>query len=214
MTSRTTTLACLLALAAVACGGKSVDVDVADAGADGPAPVPATGCPQVEPGFGGACSKLQLQCEYGGDPRSTCNHVWTCGSTGWETTFGNDPHCPSSNAASCPAQLAGVDVGGACGEAGAICNYSTTGASRWCACMFLGGPIMPDGGDNPYTWQCGYPPPSGCPGVRPRLGTPCTEADLECDYSVCGVPSGLSTQCNATTGTWVTGMGSVCGGAN
>ncbi|HEX7601756.1 MAG TPA: hypothetical protein VF316_09130 [Polyangiaceae bacterium] len=213
MSSRTY-LACLLAFAAFACGGKSLDSVGGDAGDGGPEPGPASGCPQVAPGIGDSCSKLQLQCEYGGDPRSACNDVWTCTSMGWDTTFGNDPHCPSSNAGSCPASIAGLDVGGTCGDSGAICDYSTSSASRWCACTFLGGPIMMDGGGSQYTWQCAYQASSGCPALRPRLGTVCTQADLECDYSVCGAPYGLSVQCNGTTGTWVTGFGSVCAGGN
>lgn len=215
---------CLVFLVAitplVACGGKT-DGDFDGGGGDGggsdggpgPGPGPTNGCPQAEPTGGGSCSKLQLECEYGGDARTVCNHVWTCTSSGWDTTFNGDPSCPSTNSPACPASIDGVSPGSVCGDPGTTCNYSTTGATDWCACTFMGGPIQLDGG-NPYTWQCSYSQGGACPAVRPRLGTSCSQHDLECDYSVCGVPNGLSVLCNSTTNTWVTGFGSVCAGAN
>ena len=199
---------------AVACGGKT-DGDFDGGGGDGGGtdggPGPSGPCPQAEPSYGAACSQANLECEYGGDPRTTCNRVWSCAGGSWAMAKTGDPTCPSTNSAACPSDASLAS--GACGDPGATCDYSTSGASRWCACTFMGGPVQIDGG-NQYTWQCGFGTMSGCPALRPRLGSACAQPDLECDYSVCGIPMGLSVRCEGSTGTWVTGFGMVCAGAN
>jgi len=133
-------------------------MDIPDGGGGGgdggPGPGPSPYCPQSEPTYGDACSKPNLECEYGSDPRSTCNDLWTCTSSGWAMAKAGDPTCPSTSSPSCPPSLSGVEVGGACGDPGAVCNYSTSSQTEWCVCGFMGGPIMMDGGSQ-YTWQCG-----------------------------------------------------------
>ncbi len=96
---------------------------------------------------------------------------------------------------------------------GAQCNYSTSSATRFCMCTYMGGPPMMDGGMNP-TWQCTYPAQMGCPAARPRIGAPCSQPSLDCTYDVCGAPMGLTFQCSAQTGTWIGGFMDACGGAN
>jgi hypothetical protein len=208
----------LMMLSAVACGGKVDDV-IPDAGSDGevapdatPPPPLDPGCPAAQPTDGTACAKEGLECEYGPDPRWTCNWVASCYQGRWSVTTTNDAWCPtpSENPAACPGSFTEASQAGVCDAPGTPCQY----AEGWCSCMFFGGPPLPDGGGQDYSWQCGFGLATGCPASRPRLGTSCTAPDLDCEYSACDQPSGLSVRCDVSTHTWAEGFGSVCAGAS
>lgn len=206
-------------LALVACGGKTSDV-VTDAGGpdDGvdakPHPTPAPDCPTAQPQDGSSCTKEGIACEYGDDPRYTCNWVASCTQGRWSVSTTNSAWCPTPqpNPASCPATHDLAVQGGDCTDIGVPCEYP----EGWCSCIDVGGPPMPDGGGPQAMWMCQSSAQftQGCPSTRPRLGTACAQADVQCSYSPCGSPDGLSVQCDSTTMTWAPGFGDLCGGAN
>jgi hypothetical protein len=211
MTSR----ACFILFAfVVACGGKTSDITDGGGGNDG-GPQPGPDCPTSVPAEGASCKIDALQCEYGGDPRSVCNTIAVCNKGSWTYFKGGDPSCPTpaTNPPDCPATLAQVQVGAKCPSMGEACNYSTSSATQFCTCSYMGGPVDLDGGFS-GTWQCGAPFETGCPTARPRIGAACSQPDLNCSYDSCGAPSGLSFQCSGQTGTWIQGFGDVCAGAN
>jgi hypothetical protein len=221
MTSR---FLCLALFAfAPACGGLDVFIDggtdgnTNSDGGPGPGPGPGPNCPTSAPSASSACSKDGMQCEYGGDARFTCNAVATCSSLGnlggpgtWSYAA-TSSDCPTVSAPQCPAMFNELQPGSSCPSLGATCNYSSGAATQFCTCGSQGGPILLDGGDT--TWQCGSPQ-QGCPAVRPHLGATCTQPSLQCDYDVCGEPSGLGVQCDPNLGTWVQGMPVACLQAN
>jgi hypothetical protein len=197
-----------------ACGGKSLDNDDGGNGNDGGNNVdggPGPDCPVSQPQEGAHCSIETLECEYGSDPRSTCNNVLTCSNGSWTMPKPFDDSCPTgANAPACPASPSSAT--GTCSDLGLACNYSTSQKTQFCSCNWMGGPPIEDGGTT-ATWQCGFNTATGCPAVRPTIGATCSMADLNCNYDVCGAPQGLSFQCNGKTGTWITGFGDVCAGA-
>jgi hypothetical protein len=202
-------------VAAVGCGG-DVFGPTGDGGGDtqngdgGPGPGPD--CPSSVPNDGTACMANGVSCEYGGDPRWTCNNVATCANNVWSVATSDKTTCPTTNVLGCPASESSIQPGMACMPLGLSCNYSNASATSFCACIYLGGPIHVDGG-NGAQWQCTNLL-AGCPAERPRLGSSCTSAALDCDYAVCGAPSGLSVQCDGTTNTWVEGSPSACAQGN
>ncbi len=202
-----------------ACGGIA---DLGDGGSTpdsgnpdgGPGPGPSPDCPTSPPTQSSSCSKNGIQCEYGNDVRFTCNQIVACTNGSWDYAFNGDPSCPTpQNPSACPATFEQVQQGASCTPMGTSCNYSNSTATRFCECNFMGGPIQIDGGPG-ATWECGFGTATGCPSVRPRIGTKCSQTDLNCSYDVCGAPSGLSFQCSSQTMTWVQGFGDVCAGAN
>ncbi len=214
MTSRLFFFA-LVAAATVACGGKTDDV-IVDGGGDGPingdsGPGPGPSCPASAPNPSSACSIDGIQCEYGTDPRWTCNTVAMCmGGTWLFGDFGGQG-CPTVSGSDCPAAFSDIHQGDSCTETNAPCNYSSSSATEFCICGSLGGPVQLDGGHD--QWQCSAPQ-EGCPAAKPHLGATCAQANLQCDYSVCGEPNGLSVQCDPSTSTWVEGPTAVCAMAN
>jgi len=203
------------AFALAACGGKTDSSPPGtDAGTDGFVhPTPSLPCPTDQPADGASCTHDGVECEYGSDPRYTCNWVATCSNGMWSSSTSNDAWCPTpqANPAACPATYGQP---GACtdSDVGAPCQY----AEGWCSCIFVGGPPTPDGGGPDTSWMCfdQATMTSGCPKSRPRLGTACAQGDLECDYSPCGTPSGLAVQCDSSTLTWAQSFGSPCAGAS
>jgi len=207
----------VLGIFLAACGGKSLDND--DAGGDGGNngdsshndSGPGPNCPTTQPKEGDACSINKLECEYGGDVRSTCNEVFTCLGGSWTVPKPFDQSCPTGdNAPSCPASPSAAT--GSCSDMGLACNYSTSQKTEFCTCNYMGGPPMLDGGMQ-ATWQCSFGSSTGCPAARPKIGATCTQPDLNCNYDVCGFPQGLSFMCSGDTNTWVEGFGDVCAGA-
>jgi hypothetical protein len=204
----------VLSILIVGCGGKSLDNG--DGGNDGDGgngsdSGPGPNCPTSLPQQGADCAIEGLQCEYGSDVRSTCNTVVTCASGGWTMPQPNDPSCPTvANAPQCPQSAAAAT--GSCSNMGLACNYSTSSQTQFCTCEFMGGPPIEDGGTTP-SWECSFGTSTGCPAVRPKIGSSCSLPDVNCSYDVCGAPQGLSFQCSSKTGTWIEGMGDVCAGA-
>ncbi len=215
----TSRLLLVLSIILVGCGGKSLDNGDGGNGDDGGNSdggnggdsSPGPDCPTSAPQQASSCSIEGLECEYGGDIRSTCNTVVTCTSGAWVMPKPDSQGCPTAaNAPSCPASPASAT--GACTDLDLACNYSTSSETEFCTCNYLGGPPMIDGG-TPASWQCSSGTSTGCPAVRPKIGASCGAPDLNCNYDVCGVPQGLSFQCNSKTGTWISGFGDVCAGA-
>jgi hypothetical protein len=212
MTSRIASLGVLAFIGG--CGGQ-IDVNPDGGGNDGgtsdgsvnDATPPGPNCPVQAPNGGSSCMIANIQCEYGSDPRWTCNAVATCTGTAWTIASENGPTCPTTNDQDCPTILGYVQQGAACAPTGTDCNYSTSSTTTFCDCTNLGGPINADGGG--AVWTCSAPEPS-CPSARPHLGATCTNPGLECDYGICGVPDGLDVQCDMSTGTWVGSAGGVC----
>jgi len=193
----------------VGCGGVtagSIDGDGGGGGDDGGGP--SRGCPVSAPSIGSGCSTESLECEYGNDPRWSCNTVTRCKGGAWSKVQSNDSTCPTpaTNPAACPASR--TQASGACSVEGTACNYE----GHWCACGFNGGPWMIDGGNS--SWQCGGGTFASCPATRPHIGSACPKTMLECDYGVCGLPQGLSVECGANTLTWVSSAGPVCAKAD
>jgi hypothetical protein len=203
----------VLSILLAACGGKSLDNDDggnSDGGNNGDS-APGPNCPTSLPSQASSCSIEGLECEYGNDPRSTCNTVVTCTNGGWTIPKPNAQGCPTGpNSSSCPASESAAT--GTCTDMGLACNYSTSSETRFCTCNYMGGPPMLDGGFT-ASWQCSFGTATGCPAERPKIGTTCSQPDLDCNYDVCGAPQGLSFQCSSKTGTWVEGFGDVCAGA-
>lgn len=208
----------LAVVGAGACGGKTDSTQGQDAGTDsdvGPDgfvhPTPALPCPTVQPADGTACSKSGIECEYGDDPRWTCNWIATCDGARWSVATTNDAWCPTpaTNPDACPATFAAAQQGNSCDAPGTPCQY----AQGFCACSWIDAPPMPDAGQL-YDWQCAWGPAAGCPAKRPRLGTSCNDPSLGCDYGACDVPTGLSVSCDPDTMTWTENFGSLCAGAN
>ena len=183
----------------VGCGGIALTNN--DGGHDAPSP---SGCPSSESGSGSACSTEGLQCEYGTGDRWTCNDIVKCSSGSWSITSSTS-EC-SANSSGCPPTM--TDATGSCSDRGLACDYSTAAVTKFCTCGISGGPIQPDGG---VYWACVPTQSGGCPAARPRIGETCSQAGLQCSYDICGVPSGLSFECSATTSTWVEGPAEFCG---
>jgi len=195
----------------LACGG-ALDGSLTDGGGDeGDANPPASGCPSSQPLAGSACGTESIECEYGSDPRWTCNIVTTCQNGAWSSSQAKDGTCPTTSSEGCPASMNDIDVGSKCSPLGLLCNYTSSTSTSFCTCNQLGGPIFVDGGAN---WSCNVPSMTGCPAVRPRIGTSCAQAGMECDYSICGLPSGLGVVCDPSTSTWAEHMSGLCAGAN
>jgi hypothetical protein len=203
----------VLSIILAGCGGKSLDNDDGGNGSDGGNngdSSPGPNCP-ASAQEGDHCSVEGIECEYGSDIRSSCNKVLTCSNGTFTMSKGFDPTCPTSaNSPSCPASPSSAT--GTCSDLGLACNYSTSTQTQFCTCNYMGGPPMIDGGMI-ANWQCSFGTATGCPAVRPKIGSSCSQPDLDCNYDVCGAPQGLSFQCNAKTGTWVEGFGDVCAGA-
>ena len=177
-------------------------------------PASSSGCPSTAPAAGSACGSgvldggaAGLECEYGADPRFTCNVVATCASGQW--VIGSQASdCPTTNSPECPATI-GCLQGSACSQSGARCNYSTTTTTDFCACT--GGVLLPPLFKTTLAWRCSSPPANGCPGARPPLGSTCAQPGITCDYAdyPCngGFPSGLVVGCHPTLGVWVSALG-------
>jgi hypothetical protein len=140
-------------------------------------------CPASPPTGGSACSDVGLECEYGSSPSVACDEVAKCEASGWTLTEGS---CPPPT---CPATYADVPQGKACTPEGLDCAY----ALGECNCSH---PELVTVGQGPV-WECSTPA-KGCPEFRPRLGTPCSQPALECDYGYC--TGGDAVEC--LDGTW------------
>ena len=180
----------LFAIGIVACGGNVFEGG--DAGND----AGSTYCPTTPPASGSACNDPQLYCEWGSDPNLSCNTIGQCTGGQWniQQPYGVCPTPP--NGSDCPSSFASVPVGDHCGAlVGLSCEYP----QGFCGCSIGSGGPYPEDAAAVATWVCDSPEP-GCPMPRPKLGTPCSQDGLACDYSSCSLPSGASLVCQG--GAW------------
>jgi hypothetical protein len=209
-------------VAAAACKGQVVGTNSTGTGSGGQGsgggPIVGmlvSACPASAPAVGTSCTDTGLECEYGNDLDWTCNVVVHCkvGNT-WEMVSGGNPMCPSHPfgiGPGCPSSHAAASMGDVCTQNEQVCGYP----EGICVCQpgFVIGPGSPDAAVPPSTWQCAMPS-TGCPPFpsRPRLGSPCSNSALSCDYGVCGVPTNTAYTCD-TSGYWIDSFGQQCGGA-
>jgi hypothetical protein len=162
-------------------------------------------CPAAAPTEGSSCSTLAQLCEYGDDLDSACNTVFNCNPNGtWGGEGGSGPGCPT-NLKTC---AGGVASGSTCNAGDPQCE---TGVGL-CTCLdqSSGDPRPGDAGPDRYAFNCATPDPK-CPAWpnRPRIGSACSEPNLQCDYDPCG-PNGFAFQCGSD-GFWTDAFSDNCG---
>jgi hypothetical protein len=160
------------------------------------------GCPGSAPSSGSPCPSAGLECEYGSNPVLGCDVVATCEQsqnvpTGWALSGPTTSGCSSVLAPGCPLTFDLVPQGSSCSSNGLTCDYP----KGRCACTEGSGPVrvLVDGAI-PTSWFCQVPA-SGCPVVRPRLGSACSPGQGSCDYGSCDIPGGTAEACD--NGVWV-----------
>lgn len=184
----------LISVLLVACGGETGEeifyeagpddgTEVAsDGGADlgvdsGPAPIVGpydrpggcpSPCPTVLPKEGDACTKAELECEYGSSFDAKCNIVSRCSAGKWTIAA---PKSTCAAPTSCPSSPFGPERGRACPVEGSICTY----VDGVCDCE------RESAGSTAIVWRCST---FTCKGPRPRLGCSCMNA-LVCQYGSC-----------------------------
>jgi hypothetical protein len=157
-------------------------------------------CPSTQPTDGSNCSNLNLACEYSTNTQNLCTTLATC----QDALDFNDPgknvwsvaapaaSCMTSNPAACPATVDDVPIGQTCTPTGQSCVYP----EGKCTCV----PCDPTG----VAWECrkfGDGLETGCPTMRPLIGSKCTTPNLSCSYdSSCNVSFGPNIVC--TNSTW------------
>lgn len=125
-------------------------------------------CPTVLPKEGDACSKAELECEYGPSFDAKCNITTRCVAGKWTVT---PPKTTCAGSSSCPSSPFGPERGRACPADGIICTYS----DGVCDCE------RESAGSTAIVWRCST---FTCKGPRPRLGCTCASA-LVCQYGSC-----------------------------
>ena len=140
-------------------------------------------CPVSQPPPGGACPAIGLECEYGTDPNPACDPIVQCTASGWQSL--GPSACPGGT---CPATYGQVPVSQGCMPTNLTCDYP----EGTCICSLGTGPV----GLSPH-WMC-WPAMPGCPSPRPRMGTPCGQPGLSCDYGACA--GGVQLECK--DGVW------------
>jgi hypothetical protein len=162
-------------------------------------------CPGTAPPPNTPCTYQSLTCEYGSSNVAECDTVAQCnpplpslsmpGATGsigtWMVTAPDGgPPCAAEPAGGCPA--AGQPIQGmACDSPSLDCDYS----DKRCECAT--GPTP----GSVSTWRCTDPllAGPGC-GPRPRMGAPCPQDGVLCDYGSCDVAGGVAEVCQ---GIWM-----------
>jgi hypothetical protein len=162
-------------------------------------------CPATAPAPNTPCTRLSVTCEYGSSPVAECDTIAQCnpplpgvamtGATWGDGTWmvsapGGGPPCAAEPAGGCPASGQPIQ-GMACDSPSLDCDYS----DRRCECA---------SGPTPgavSTWRCTDPilAGPGC-GPRARLGTPCPQDGVVCDYGSCEVAGGTAEVCQ---GIWM-----------
>jgi hypothetical protein len=187
----------LTAIAIVlACTGKTADVGSSSSSGGSSSSGSSSsgglvsGCPSSAPQAGTPCTKAGLQCEYGNDLNLGCNTLVACQSGTWQSTSPiSRGTCPTpANGPSCPASYGAVPQQATCTAQNASCAYP----EGTCACIIYCGSQYPVGHEcdagTPYTWQC-TGAGQGCPAVRPRVGSACTQEGQNCPYGDCNGPN-------------------------
>jgi hypothetical protein len=161
-------------------GGGSADGGAGQEGTVGLSP----NCPATVPGIK-ACATPGATCEYGGKGAYlACSTIATCGPNGVWLTKEPRATCTaaqSDNEPGCPSSFGALASGDACPAVKKSCAY----AEGVCECVGCSPPDASAGGNH---WSCvPWPAPtSDCTLPRPRAGSACATAGLECYYgSVC-----------------------------
>jgi hypothetical protein len=179
-----------------ACGGATFAGSVPDDGGSGAESGSGSGsssgsgsgggtteCPPNVPSNAASCPRVGLACEYGDNANPSCNQIADCASSGW-----NVPPLGPCASGTCPAAYADVVQNKACSPEGLDCSY----AEGQCDCTST----LPVASPAPV-WEC-TTPASGCPAPRPRIGSPCTQPGLSCNYGAC--TGGVAVECE--NGIW------------
>ncbi|MEO7113652.1 MAG: hypothetical protein ABI183_24650 [Polyangiaceae bacterium] len=217
---RSWSLLILSSLSALGCGGKEQSASNSSSGDGGitndkqpGSTSPLVGnlvaaCPSVPPTEGSSCTALAQLCEYGDDLDSACNQVFNCNPNGtWGGEGGSGPGCPTS-LKTCASDITSSTT---CSAGDGVCQTSL----GLCTCFdhTFGPTHAADSGAPPdtFAYSCASPD-SACPAWpnRPRIGSACSQADLQCDYDPCG-PNGFAFQCGSD-GFWTDAFSSNCGG--
>lgn len=177
-----------LAFGVGACGGAVDGGAGSDGGAGGEGGIASPACPATAPSDGTACPVPNAQCEYGSDFVASCNALWLCTSGVWRAA--KQTPCANVVSPQCPASYAAVPRQGKCPTDQLSCTYP----QGRCTCTHNVGPYSQD-----PLWVCSDAA-AGCPSVRPRLGTACTQPGQTCDYGSCSVEGGSAVRCDA--GIW------------
>ncbi len=175
-----------LFLLANACGEISVDPSRDAASThqelpDGGGASTRSMCPLSMPSVGGICTG-ELTCEFGNDPRVSCDTLLTCSAGAWQTAQPpSATGCSTMNPASCPASFADATSMESCAM-GVSCYYPE--ARCYCGSTVPGEPLrwLCDTGTNTTPGASAGQP---CPSPRPRIGAVCAEAGEVCDYGYC-----------------------------
>jgi hypothetical protein len=169
------------------------------------------GCPATMPMENSSCTNAGLSCEYGSSPILGCDTLATCipramdpsGGFGdidgvWtlQKPDGGLP-CLPAPAGDCPSpdtQIQGQSCDSYWARAGSpgpvACDYG----DKRCECA--DGPSV-----STITWRCSDPllAGPGC-GARPRVGSPCPQDGLICNYGTCEITGGVTEICE---GRWI-----------
>jgi hypothetical protein len=158
-------------------------------------------CPAAAPSVNSLCSNFGLTCEYGLSNVPVCDTVMTCEpapASSQIPTFnglwrplaldGGFP-CPSALSSACPDSSQAIE-GTACSSPSLVCDY----ADKRCECAIGPAPA------SATAWRCTNPgvAGAGC-GRRPRLGAPCPQNGVQCNYGACSVAGGVLEYCD---GVW------------
>jgi hypothetical protein len=168
-----------------------------------PSDLPEAGSPCMFPLSSGPPSQSGSPCEYGTSNVSVCDTIAVCQSVRptdggplnvvlppptmmvippsvmlsgtWEL---NEPDggklCQAPAQPGCPPSFDSVPRGAGCAGVASFCDYP----EGRCRCEAADGSLT-------ATWSCQDPTPP-CPTPRARLGSPCTQEGLVCQYGLCG----------------------------
>jgi hypothetical protein len=133
-------------------------------------------CPENPPTMGDACSTPSVLCEYGNawwNPN--CDLLFSCvgptNATWYQSSVAGGAPCigpPGANLSACPTSA----PAGPC-DAAITCFYDQGNS---CECL--------QSADAAPQWAC-IPADPACGTTRPRLGSPCTDEGLVCEYVRC-----------------------------
>ncbi len=159
-------------------------------------------CPSAPPANGSPCSHDPglLACEYGGDSHTDCTTYAACDMAIGESSPTWKVDVPAATcgmlAASCPASYGAME-GTTCSLQQASCDYD----EGVCACIEC---VPAGGGTLSGYWHCRAwnDVPAGCPVPRARLGTPCSDEGLTCDYDQCCAGPAVGYRMRCTGGYW------------
>ncbi len=136
-------------------------------------------CPLSPPTVGDPCPVAQ-QCEYGTSFHPECDTMYACSGGTWTLEWdGGGAGCTFTDQG-CPASLSDIDSP-SCPSQGMSCSFGDT----QCDCIGgCGGGAQLHGGAPLGLWGCVTKDGTGtCPWPRPRIGTACSQNNLDCPYA-------------------------------